>query len=224
MSTRSRTRGVTLVELIVFMVIVGVAMAGIFAAFSIMTKGSADPQVRKQVLAIAESMMEEIVLMPLTYCDPDDPLAATAANAAACTTREDTPIGNESETRYSTTARFDNVSDYHGFVMDPTNPVGTPGIRDVTGMDVREARGRNKRVRLVASASRHGGKVTARVEPELLDHNDPLAGLVDLNNALYLTTDLLGEIGIVQRSGSLTQTAYALLSDLSRICQRLKEI
>jgi MSHA pilin protein MshD len=133
MSTRSRARGVTLVELIVFMVIVGVAMAGIFAAFSTMTKGSADPQVRKQVLAIAESMMEEIVLMPLTYCDPDDPLAATAANAAACTTREDTPIGNESETRYSTTARFDNVSDYHGFVMDPTNPVGTPGIRDVTG-------------------------------------------------------------------------------------------
>ena len=43
--------------------------------------------------------------------------------------------------------------------------------------------------------------------------SDPLAGLVDLNNALYLTTDLLGEVGIVQRGGSLTQTAYALLSD-----------
>jgi homoserine dehydrogenase len=110
-----------------------------------------------------------------------------------------------------------------GGVITPHH-VQRTGIRDVTGMDVREARGRNKRVRLVASASRHGGKVTARVEPELLDHNDPLAGLVDLNNALYLTTDLLGEIGIVQRSGSLTQTAYALLSDLSRICQRLKEI
>ena len=48
--------------------------------------------------------------------------------------------------------------------------------------------------------------------------------MVDLNNALYLTTDLLGEIGIVQRGGSLTQTAYALLSDLSRIAQRLKDI
>jgi homoserine dehydrogenase len=94
----------------------------------------------------------------------------------------------------------------------------------VTGADVREARGRNKRVRLVASASRQGGKVKARVEPELLDQHDPLAGVVDLNNALYLSTDLLGEVGIVQRSSSLTQTAYALLSDLSRISQRLKEI
>jgi len=110
-----------------------------------------------------------------------------------------------------------------GGVMTPHH-VQRTGIRDVTGMDVREARGRNKRIRLVASATRQGGKVKARVEPELLDHQDPLANLVDVNNALYLTTDLLGEVGIVQRSGSLTQTAYALLSDLSRISQRLKEI
>ena len=61
-----RARGITLVELIVFMVIVGVAMAGLFAAFNTITAGSADPQVRKQMLAIAESMMEEIELKPFT--------------------------------------------------------------------------------------------------------------------------------------------------------------
>ncbi|MBY0497206.1 MAG: homoserine dehydrogenase [Cyanobacteria bacterium] len=110
-----------------------------------------------------------------------------------------------------------------GSVITPHHVTRT-GIRDVTGMDAREALGRNKRIRLVASASRQGGKVKARVEPELLDHHDPLANLVDLNNALYLTTDLLGEVGIVQRGGSLTQTAYALLSDVSRISQRLKEL
>jgi len=108
-----------------------------------------------------------------------------------------------------------------GGVITP-HYVQRTGIRDLTGLDVREARGRNKRIRLVASASRHGGRVQARVEPELLDHTDPLAGLVDLDNALYLTTDLLGEVGIVQRGGNLTQTAYALLSDVSRISQRLK--
>jgi homoserine dehydrogenase len=110
-----------------------------------------------------------------------------------------------------------------GSVITPHH-VARTGIRDVTGLDVREAVGRNKRIRLVASASRQGGKVKARVEPELLDHHDPLANLVDLNNALYLATDLLGEVGIVQRGGSLTQTAYALLSDVSRISQRLKEL
>jgi len=110
-----------------------------------------------------------------------------------------------------------------GGVITPHH-VSRTGIRDVTGVDVREALGRNKRIRLVASASRLGGKIKARVEPELLDQLDPLAGMVDLNNALYLTTDLLGEIGIVQRGGDLTQTAYALLSDLSRISLRLKDI
>jgi len=89
---------------------------------------------------------------------------------------------------------------------------------------VREAVGRGRRIRLVASATRQGGKVRARVEPEVLDRNDPLAGLVDLDNALYLNTDLLGQVGIVQRSGGLTQTAYALLSDLARISQRLRDI
>ncbi len=110
-----------------------------------------------------------------------------------------------------------------GSVVTPHHVTRT-GIRDVTGPDVRAAVGRNKRLRLVASASRQGGKVRARVEPELLDHLDPLAGVSDLQNALYLQTDLLGEIGIVQRSGSLTHTAYALLSDLARISQRLKEL
>ena len=110
-----------------------------------------------------------------------------------------------------------------GSAMTPHH-VARTGIRDVTGLDVREAMARNKRIRLVASASRHGGKVRARVEPEVLDRTDPLANLEDVQNALYLNTDLLGQVGIVQRSGGLTQTAYALLSDLARISQRLRDI
>jgi homoserine dehydrogenase len=110
-----------------------------------------------------------------------------------------------------------------GSIVTPHHVTRT-GIRDLTGTDVRDAVGRGKRVRLVASASRQGGKVKARVEPEVLDANDPLFAISDLQNALYLETDLLGEIGIVQRSGDLTQTAYALLTDVARISQRLREL
>jgi homoserine dehydrogenase len=106
-----------------------------------------------------------------------------------------------------------------GGAMTPRH-VERVGIRHVKGAAVREALTRHERVRLVASASRHGGTVQARVEPEWLAWQDPLAQLTDLQNALYLHTDLLGEIGIVQRSGNLTQTAYALLTDLWRISQR----
>jgi homoserine dehydrogenase len=98
------------------------------------------------------------------------------------------------------------------------------GIGGVSRSDVQDAVARGRRIRLVASAHRDASRLSARVEPELLDRADPLAGLGDTENALYLRTDLLGEIGIVQRESSLTQTAYALVSDLSRISLRLGEL
>ena len=50
-----------------------------------------------------------------------------------------------------------------------------------------------------------------------------LAGLDGKANALVLQTDLLGEIAICQLSGSLTHTAYALLSDLVTVRRRLRQ-
>jgi homoserine dehydrogenase len=100
--------------------------------------------------------------------------------------------------------------------------VSRTGVRDVSPREVVDAVARGRRVRLVASAARHGRTIDARVEPELLDAGDPLATLGSLENALYLHTDLLGDVGIVQRTSSLTQTAYALLSDLTRISRRLR--
>jgi homoserine dehydrogenase len=72
-------------------------------------------------------------------------------------------------------------------------------------------------LKLVVHAQRDGRVVTARVAPEVLAGDDLLAGLDGQQNALILKTDLLEEIAVVQRSGSLTQTAYALLSDLISI-------
>ena len=131
----TRERGVTLVELVVFIVLVGVAMAGVFAAFNTITAASSDPQVRKQALAIAESLMEEIELMPFTFCDPDDANAATATNsslgAGGCATlSEDTAIGPEAgESRYNPSQPYDNVSDYNSFAM-------SPGIQDITNTTI----------------------------------------------------------------------------------------
>ena len=55
--------------------------------------------------------------------------------------------------------------------------------------------------------------------PRSCPADDLLAGVDGQQNALILHTDLLGEIAIVQRGGGLTQTAYALLSDLVTIAQ-----
>jgi len=133
MCTRHKQRGISLIELIMFIVIVSVALAGILLVMNTVTRSSADPLIRKQALAIAESLLEEIELMPFTFCDPDDPAAGldTTVDTTACTT----PAGGEvigpegAEGRYAP-PQFDNVSDYDGFGM----AAGT--LLDITGAAV----------------------------------------------------------------------------------------
>jgi homoserine dehydrogenase len=74
-----------------------------------------------------------------------------------------------------------------------------------------------RRLRLVASCTRGDRPV---VEPIELPADDLLATLRGTGNALILRSDLLDEVAIVQPAGSLTHTAYALLSDLITIRRR----
>lgn len=96
--------------------------------------------------------------------------------------------------------------------------VDRTGIRGVTGADVRAAAARGNRIRLVASA-RNG---QARVRPEELPASDPLAQLRGMQNAVVFQTDVLGEIAMTQLGGGLTQTAYALVSDLVTVARRTR--
>ena len=117
-----RQSGLTLIELVMFIVIVGLALAGVLLALSTTVRSSADPMERKQALAIAESLLTEVEQQPFTWCDPNDANAATATAAADCTNSQDTVTGPTppSEKRYSPTDPFDNVADYGGFSMPGT--------------------------------------------------------------------------------------------------------
>jgi homoserine dehydrogenase len=97
--------------------------------------------------------------------------------------------------------------------------VDRQGITPHDGRRAIEARAAGRRLKLVARARREGRHVSARVRPEELPADDLLAGLEGQQNAIILETDLLEEIAVVQRGGSLTQTAYALLSDLITIAR-----
>lgn len=63
-----RQRGMTLVELIISIVIIGIAAAALFSAMAAIGGRSADPLLRQQSLSIAEAYLEEILLRP--YLDP----------------------------------------------------------------------------------------------------------------------------------------------------------
>lgn len=63
-SATRRAAGFTLIEMVIAVVIIGVGLAGVLLAFDTSVKSSADPLIRKQMLAIAEEMMDEILLKP----------------------------------------------------------------------------------------------------------------------------------------------------------------
>jgi homoserine dehydrogenase len=92
--------------------------------------------------------------------------------------------------------------------------VDRSGISPGDATRVRAAPQQGQRVRLVASASRGAAP---RVELLELPASDMLAGLRGMANAIELETDTLGRIAVTQLDGGLTQTAYALLTDLIAI-------
>jgi len=63
-----RQRGMTLVELVITIVIIGIAAAALFTAMASITARSADPLLRQQSLSLAEAYLEEILLQ--SFLDP----------------------------------------------------------------------------------------------------------------------------------------------------------
>lgn len=109
------SRGVSLVEVILFIVIVSVALTGVLGVMNLTTQRSADPLIRKQAIAAAESLLEEILLQ--NFSPTGVATTPTPANRAA---------GN-----------FNDVSDYNGYTSTGIYPVdsATP-IPGLTGYNV----------------------------------------------------------------------------------------
>jgi homoserine dehydrogenase len=94
------------------------------------------------------------------------------------------------------------------------------GLDAGTGDAARAARASGQRLKLVASARRDSaGHLACVVEPRVLPADHLLAGLAGPANALILETDLLDRVAITQLSGSLTQTAYGLLTDIISVAR-----
>jgi len=102
MSNKSR-QGFTLVEMVIAMVIISAALAGVLAVLSRTSIFSASPMATKQMAAIADGMLEEVLQKPFKA---DGPTAAVGCNRSS----------------------FNEVSDYNNYTNQPVCDItGTPG-------------------------------------------------------------------------------------------------
>lgn len=86
----SSERGVSLIELVMFIIIISVAVTGVLLVMNKVTGHSADTLIRKQAIAVAESLLEEVELQDfisasgVTACPPNPtPNPVTQANRAS---------------------------------------------------------------------------------------------------------------------------------------------
>jgi MSHA pilin protein MshD len=120
-------QGLTLIELVMFIVIVGVAAAGILQVLNMANKNSADPIRRKQAMLIAEAYMEEVQLASFTACDPADANASTATISAVGVAGDTTRCANANTVETwgpeAGNARpYDNINDYVPRTVPPYVP------------------------------------------------------------------------------------------------------
>lgn len=108
----SRLAGFGLIELLITIVIVGIALVAILTVQSRASLMSADPLLRKQALAIAEGLLEEIMLAKFTYCDPTDDNAETATSPVIGASGCASLVENVNQETGGVGRPFDNVNDY----------------------------------------------------------------------------------------------------------------
>lgn len=121
-------RGISLIELIVFIVIISVALTGILLVMNQVTMHSADPLIHKQALAAAESLLEEIELQDFNMASG---VAATSGTVNAS----------------NRAAGYHIVSDYNGYTTGGAGILPVSGATAILGLE-----GYNATATVVAAA------------------------------------------------------------------------
>ncbi|MFO7530450.1 MAG: type II secretion system protein [Marinobacter sp.] len=101
--------GVTLVELIITIIVLGVAIAGVVGAFSVISGRSADPLNQTRAITLSQLYMDEILTR---YYDESTPVGGgkVPSGDVDCTT-----AGPDGETRPT----YDDADDYDGLSDSP---------------------------------------------------------------------------------------------------------
>ena len=105
----SRQRGATLVELVMTIVIISVAIAGVVGAFSLIAGRSADPLNQTRAVALAQIYMDEILSRRF---DEETPIGGTPEGEPRVTCLSiGTDTDEDSRAAYDDVDDYDNIND-----------------------------------------------------------------------------------------------------------------
>ena len=93
--------------------------------------------------------------------------------------------------------------------------VDRDGIRDITSKDIKAAKSKGRRIKLVCEAARaENGQVHATVKLQRVPLTDALAGISGTSSVIEFYTDVLPRLTVVEDSRGPITTAYGMLADM----------
>ena len=88
------------------------------------------------------------------------------------------------------------------------------GISQISSEQIASATEAGQRWKLICTGWREGESVRGRVAPALVDASDPLYQVMGTSSAVTFTSDVLGDLTIMETNPSPATTAYGMLADL----------
>jgi len=105
-----------------------------------------------------------------------------------------------------------------------SNPreVDRQGIRDMDADAVAAATNRGTKLKLMAGAELDSGRVRTYVRPEETAPESPFWSVDGTSSAITIKTDLMGDLTIIEGGPMVTQTAYAVFSDMLLVVDAIR--
>jgi homoserine dehydrogenase len=104
--------------------------------------------------------------------------------------------------------------------INPTE-IDRQGIGQITLKDIEEAKEKQCKIKLLCEGYIEDNIAKGKVHPVYIDNNDILSSIDATSSILGITTDLMGEVQIIEKNPEIQQTAYGIYSDLLTLIKSL---
>jgi homoserine dehydrogenase len=94
------------------------------------------------------------------------------------------------------------------------------GIMKISPEDLKTAKRKSCKIKLLCEGWLENGQPRGRVYPSLVEKSDLFSTIDATSSILSVTTDLMGEICMVERHPEIEQTAYGIYSDLLTLIRK----
>lgn len=146
----ARMHGFTLLELTVFMVVLGISLGSLILVFNQSVTGSVDPIIRVQMSELAQSQLDQVIARKYDESTPTGGVPACGSAESGAPTC--TGLGLDAGENLSSAATLDDVDDFNGYTDSPYSGYSRSVSVALAGSDLGLVNDQAKRITVTVSA------------------------------------------------------------------------